>query len=429
MKIVQVIPSPGDAFYCENCLRDLALVRALRTAGVEVLAVPLYLPPLGLPLREGEFSPIFFGGINVWLQQKLAIFRKTPRLIDRLLDARPLLRLAGRLAGLTSPEDLAATTMSMLRGPKGRQAKELDRLVAYLRLHDHPEIVVLSNALLLGMAKPIREALGCRVVCFLQDEDEFVDALPAPLAAPIWELMARQAADADMFIASSRYYAQAMTARLSLPPDRVRVIYDAIDPPADLAARPPERPVIGYLSRICQPKGLDLLVEAFLDLRRHERFAGLRLRAAGGWTAADRPFIDQLRKRLASQGATADVEFLPTFVGPERWNFLAGLSVFSVPSRRGEAAGLCVLEAMASGVPVVQPASGLYPELIELTGGGRLFEPGDVHSLTDQLAALLADPAAARQMGAAGRKAVLQRFSATQAAAELVTLYRTIVRP
>ena len=425
MKFVSIIPGSGDSFYCENCLRDLTLARALRKAGHDVLCVPLYLPPAGLEPRRGGMGPIFFGGINVYLQQKLAVFRRTPRFIDRLFDSRTLLRWAGHFSGMTSARDLAQTMLSMLKGPQGNQVKELQRLTDYLRRGDRPDFIVLSDALLLGLALPLREALLARVICFLQDEDEFVDALPTQWAQQVWQEMVRQAAHADAFVASSLYYAQQMRTRLQLAADCVEVIYDAVEcsrPPAAHAGEP----VIGFLSRLCGFKGLDMLLEAFLSLRAQERFANVRLRAFGGQTSADGAFLRSLRRRIADAGATAAVEFGPNVQGEHLHAFLAGLTVLSVPSRRAEAAGLCVLEAMAAGVPVVQPSSGVFPELIERTGGGVLFEPESVESLTAALGGVLGDVAAARRMGLAGRQAVMEHFSAAKAAGELERICREV---
>ena len=80
--IVQITPGAG-AMYCGNCFRDNALVAALRQMGHDVTMVPLYLP---LTLDEEDQSagtPIFFGGINVYLEQKLGLFRKAPRWLRR----------------------------------------------------------------------------------------------------------------------------------------------------------------------------------------------------------------------------------------------------------------------------------------------------------------------------------------------------------
>jgi hypothetical protein len=114
MRVVQVIPSVGDSFYCENCLRDVGLVSALRKQGHEVLMLPMYLP---VDLDEDEPSvqtPIFFGGINVYLQQKSAFFRKTPRWIDRLFDSPALLRWVGRKSNMTRASDLGRMTISLM---------------------------------------------------------------------------------------------------------------------------------------------------------------------------------------------------------------------------------------------------------------------------------------------------------------------------
>ena len=132
MRIVHLTPGAGDHFYCENCLRDSALLSALQRLGHEVLMVPLYLPAYGDKPIEVNKAPIFFGGINVWLQQHVKLFRHTPRWMDRLLDSPRLLKAASRQIGLTSARELGETTSSMLLGPQGRQAKELDRLIEWL---------------------------------------------------------------------------------------------------------------------------------------------------------------------------------------------------------------------------------------------------------------------------------------------------------
>ena len=250
MQIIFMTPGSGDNFYCENCLRDKAVITALRAAGHDAMSVPLYLPPLMTDTRAGSDVPIFFGGINVFLQQHLGLFRRTPRWLDRLLDSRWLLKLAARRAGTTAPAELGQITLSMLQGEDGRQAKELDRLVDYLRTDTMPDVVVLSNALLLGIARRIKNTLGCALVCMLQDEHDFVDSLPDDFSDQAWQLMRDRARHVDMFVAPGRYYADLMAGRLGLAPGRVRVVYNGIDPEGYIPAdRPPAPPVIGYLSR------------------------------------------------------------------------------------------------------------------------------------------------------------------------------------
>ncbi len=425
MRIVHITPGSGDTFYCENCIRDDIDVHALRRAGHDAMMVPLYLPPLlegGEQVPEG---PIFFGGINVYLQQKFSLFRRTPRWLDRLFDAPALLRWVGRRARMTDARALGETTLSMLRGEHGRQAKELERLVAWLAGEGRVDVVVLSNALLIGLARRIKQALGPAVACLLQDEDTFLDELPEPLRGRAWETISRRAEDVDVFIAVSRYYGEAMRRRLELPADKLRVVYAGISPAGYAPAEAPsDPPAVGYLSRMCRTKGLDILAEAFIMLKADSRFAGLKLRVAGGKTADDDAFIGAVHSRLEEAGVLADTEFLGNLHLAARQQFLPALRVLSVPERRGEAFALYVLEALAAGVPVVLPARGAAAELVEATGGGLVCEPDDPASLAEALAKLLMDADHARRLGLAGRQVVLERFTAERTAAELAGIYQ-----
>lgn len=412
MNILQITPGSGDSFYCENCMRDEDLVRAVRAAGHDALMVPLYLPPLGRRPDSAGVAPIFYGGINVYLQQKLRLFRRTPRWVDRLFDATGLLTLAGRLAGFTRAEELGETTISMLRGEDGRQKKELDRLVAWLVENHKPDVVVLSNVLLVGLARRVREALGCAVVCLLQDEDEFLDDLPEAQRRRAWEIIAARAGGVDRFIAVSEYYKGVMAERLGVAADRIDVVTVGVNPDDyAVADTPPDAPTIGFLSRTCRPKGLDLLVEALAKLKADERLRSCRLRVAGGSTGADGDYLRRVRRRAARLGVDADVEFLANVDRGPRREFLRSLTVLSVPARRGEASGRYVLDALAAGVPVVEPSVGALPELLEATGGGLLCEPDDATSLAEKLSEILLDPVRARQLGDAGRRKVLERFT------------------
>jgi len=423
MRIVYVTPGSGDSFYCENCLRDDAAVKAMRKAGHDVTMVPLYLPPLVNEPQAERGQEMFFGGINVYLQQKFGLFRRTPRWIDRLFDSPRLLKRIAGMAGMTTARELGETTLSMLRGEQGRQVKELDRLVEWMAANDRPDVVCLSNALLIGLARRIRQRLGATIVCLLQDEDSFLDGLPPEQREPAWRTLRERTADVDVFVAASRYYAEVMEERLAISPDRVRVVYNGIDP-SDYrpAERPPTVPTIGFLSRFHPDKGLDLLVEAVILLKRHAHLRELKLRAAGGRTARDEAFLRQLRRRLAEAGVERDAEFLPNLNRTERAAFLPSLSVLSVPERRGEAFGLYLLEALACGVPVVLPDNGAASELIEATGGGLLCPPNDPSALTEALGKLLLDSDYARALGRKGREAMLEKFSVERTARMLLAV-------
>lgn len=435
MRIVWLIPGSGESFYCENCLRDYAMLGALRAIGHDVLMVPMYLPlsPEGELREPGDATglagaaPLFFGGVNVYLRQKWASLGHMPAWLRGWLDRPGLLKVAGRMSGMVKAADLKQTLVSMLRGEEGRQAGELERLTDYLA-GAGADVVVLSNALLLGLARRIKARLKVPVACYLQDEDEFIDALDDAGRREVWGLVRERSADVDLFIAASRYYADKMTSVLcdagKMPMPHIEVVYAGIVlseyGPPDRAW--PDPPVIGFLSRRCYSKGPDLLAEAFCRLKADGRLSRLKLRLAGGMLADDKPLERQIRRRLASAGVLGDVEILPHMELPRRAEFLRGLAVLSVPQRVGEAGGRYVKEALACGVPVVQPENGVFPELIAGTGGGLLFPPGDVDALTRQLARVLTEPQLAKSLATQGRAAVAERFSARRSAEQLESL-------
>ena len=397
MRIIQLTPGTGN-YHCGSCLHDNSLVRALRSRGHDVLMVPLYLPHMTDEASETAGTPIFLGGISVFLEQKYPAFRRMPDWLNRLLSSPALLRFASGFAGMTSARDLGESAVSMLQGSECRQAGEVERLIAWLRTQPRPDVICLSNSLLGGLALRLREEFRVPVVCTLQGEDSFLDSLPEPYRKQSWELLARRCADIDHFVAVSHYFAGVMSRRLALAPERVTVIHP---------------PVIGFLARMHPGKGLGTLADAFLQLG----MPGVRLRIAGAMTGQDGRFVRSLQRRLPG-----DVEFLPNLDLPAKREFLSGLTVLSVPATYGEALGLYVLEAWAAGVPVVQPRHGAFPELVEQTGGGLLCAPDDPAALAASLRQVLGDPAAGRRMGEAGRRAVQSDFSTDAMARKIETL-------
>jgi glycosyltransferase involved in cell wall biosynthesis len=441
MEILQLIPGAGS-MYCGNCLRDNALVAALRTLGHQVLMVPLYLP---LTLDETDQSagtPIFFSGINVYLDQKSAWFRRAPDWLHRLLQAPSLLKWAARRAGNTPARDLGPLTLSMLEGEAGNQARELDDLIGWLKTQPKPDAIFLSNALLLGMARRLKTQLARPVICMLQGEDFFLDGLPEPHRGACWKALAERSNDADLFIAPSRYFAELMQRRLGLPPERVRVVYNGINlegytadgltalnrlqTGSSLTNPAKVGPVLGYLARMCREKGLDTLVDAFITIQQRGRVAGLRLCVAGSLGPADEPFVFSLQKRLQAAGLEKSVEFRPNIDHATKLALLKSFSVFSVPANYGEGFGLYVVEALAAAVPVVQPRCAAFPELVELTGGGVLYDPGSPEGLVEAIENLLRDPKRAGALGAAGRSVVFEKFSAEAMARNVAEAVKTM---
>ena len=431
LNIIQLTPGAG-AMFCGNCLRDNALVAALRKQGHQVLMLPLYLPLTLDELDQSSDHPIFYGGISVYLDQKSSWFRGAPGWFRDLFASRRILRWAAGKAAKTRAQDLGEVTLSMLQGESGNQARQLDELLAWLKTQPKPDVICLSNALLIGMARRLKAELGAPVVCTLQGEDYFLDLLPDSHRTECWQTLAERAAEVDLFIAPSHYFGNLMARRLSLRQDRVQLIYNGISldgyrddtqsTTPSLTPQPAPR-TLGFFARMCREKGLDTLVEAYILLRQRDRVKDLRLRIGGSCGPADEPFVDHLRQRLRAKGLLDQVEFHPNLDRAQKLAFLRSLSVFSVPARYGEAFGLYVIEGLAAGVPLVLPRAGAFPELVEATGGGALCAPEDPSSLADVAETLLLDPGRAQALGAAGREAVFRRFSAEAMALSTLEAY------
>jgi glycosyltransferase involved in cell wall biosynthesis len=433
MDLLQLTPGAGT-MYCGNCLRDNALVAALRTLGHDVLMVPLYLP---LTLDEADQSagtPVFFSGINVYLEQRAAWFRKSPGWLHHLLASPVLLNWAARRSANTRANTLGPLTLSMLRGEAGNQARELEDLISWLATQPKPDAIFLSNALLLGMARRLKSVLDRPIVCMLQGEDYFLDSLPEPDRTTCWNTMAQRAQDADLFMAPSRYFADLMQRRLGLSPDRMRVVYNGINldgypqkPAMDRGGDGPvPSPVLGYLARMCPEKGLDTLVQAYILLRRRGRVPNLKLSVAGSFGPADEPFVRSIKNQIDDAKLTSEVQFHPNVDRATKLKLLESFSVFSVPARYGEAFGLYVIEALAAGVPVVQPRTAAFPELVESTGGGILTEPENPGELAEAIESLLLDHPRARALGESGRKVTFERFNAEAMARDVVAAVKSI---
>jgi len=385
MRILQLTPGTGN-FYCGACMRDNALVRGLRARGHDVLMVPLYLPLVTDDEPASADVPIFLSGLSVYFGNKFSV----PAWLNRVLSSPALLRQAAKLASLTRANDLGEAAVDMLRG----ESREVERLLAWLRTQPPFDVVCLSNALLAGLAHHFTTP----VVSTLQGEDGFLDGLPEPYRQQAWDLLAQRCVDIQKFIAVSQAFGDRMRDRLRLPSARVAIAYPGIAV-ENLPVAEPTAPVIGYLARMHPCKGLDLLAEAFLQVKT----PGARLHIAGAMTGADQKFVQSIRQKLGDRA-----EFFPNLNRAAKSDFFRQLSVFSVPARNDEAFGMYVLEAMAHGVPVVQPRHGAFPEIIDATGGGILCEPNNPVALAAGLDELLVNP---QQYGAAGRQAVRAEFS------------------
>jgi glycosyltransferase involved in cell wall biosynthesis len=414
VKIVFLTPGTGS-YYCGACMRDNALARELQRVGHDVTIAPMYLPLMldDAALDGLEQVPVFFGGINVYLQQKMALFRKTPAFFDRLLNSTGLLRWAARHSHMTSAREHGEMTLEMLNVETSRFRKEWEKLLTWLDQVGRPDVVCLSNALLAGFAAQLKRHFNAPVVLFFQGEDSFLDGLPEPYRSQCWTALRERLVDADVMLSPSHFYARFMRARLRLGPEAIEVVPNGM--PLDgyrVADAEPARPTIGYLARMSREKGLELLVDAFILLAGEFGDTTTHLKIAGAATAGDQELIEMLQRRIAAAGLEPRVQWSPNITREQKIAFLRGLTLFSAPATYSEAFGLYVIEAMACGIPVVQPESASFPEIIGAAGGGICVRPGEPAALARGWQQLLRDPGERAKHGKAGRLSVEKNFSA-----------------
>lgn len=417
MRILHLTPGTGN-FHCGSCLRDNALIKALRSRGHDAMMAPLYLPLVTDREAANPEIGIRVGGISLYLQQKFSWFKYLPRFIHRWLDKPERLRLAARFMGMTSARDLGEMALGALEGEQGRQWPEWKRLIEWIRTEGRPDVVSLSNSLLMGLCPAIERDLGIPVIVSLQGEDSFLDTLIDPYREQCWAAMRRNAQHVSKFVAPSQFYAGVMQQKLAVGPEKMAVVYNGLDANSFAAAEPdPNWPVIGYFARMIHGKGLTTLVDAYIDLAKRGTVPRVKLKIGGAKTAADEKYVNGLKEKLQQAGLANRVEWHPNVNFADKLKFFRNLTVFSVPATYGEAFGLYIIEAMASGVPVVQPEHGAFPELISVTGGGGvLCPPDDAKALADTLETLLQDDHAREQLTNKGLAGVRNEFSAARMA-------------
>ena len=430
MRLLSITAGAG-AMYCGSCLRDNALAAELMARGHEVSLLPVYTPTLTDEPNVSDHR-VFFGGISVYLQQHVPLFRHTPAIFDRVWDAPAVLRtVAGRSMAAVDPRFLGAMTVSMLRGEHGFQGKEIVKLVDWVRGQPPFDLVVLPNSLLLGLAPPLARALGRPVVCTLQGEDLFLAGLPDEDREESRRLIRSHRDSVARFVAVSDFYADHMADYLDLPRARIRTVplgIHAAGEPAPEASPPPRPFTAGFFARIAPEKGLHQLAEAYTLLRRDGRVPAGRLEAAGYLAPEHHGYLETIQAGLAAAGLAGEFRYHGAVDRDAKMRFLRSLDVASVPSPYAEPKGMSVLEALACGTPVVQPAHGAFPEILGRTGGGVLFTPGDVASLAAAIAELHDDPYRRRALGEQGARGVRREYSVGRMAERAIEVYDEAIR-
>ncbi len=427
MKIVNIVPGFGGTFYCGNCLRDSGYTKSLIKLGHDAMMLPIYLPLTMEHGVEEDTNPIFYGAVNIYLKQNFKIFRKMPPWMERFFNSSSILRYAAKKAGSTRTEGLEEMTISMIMGKDGNQNVELQELIDFLKNHEKPDVVHLSNALLIGLAKQIREQLNIPVVCSLQDEDVWVDAMNDHYREKVWNLMSQKAEHVDAFIAVSDYYAAEMKLKMRIPDNKMHVVPIGIDSSLYSFAKPVNNPpVIGYISRMYEEHGFGLLIDAYIKLKEIPEFKNVLLKLSGGYTADDKKYVKTQIKKLKKAGIFHDVEFIDEFKPENRFSFFNRLTLLSVPVLKGEAFGTYQLESLACGIPLVQPALGAFPEIIKQTQGGVTYTPNTSSELTKKWTEVLSNPKLIEDMSSKGYKSVMEKYGNDSVSEQVLEIYKML---
>jgi glycosyltransferase involved in cell wall biosynthesis len=421
------ITAGAAGMYCGSCLRDNGLAVELIRRGHDVTLLPLYTPTNPDETNVSR-DRVLFGGISIYLQQHVPLFRRTPRFLDRLWDSPAVIRAFASRSISTDPKLLGDLTISMLEGDRGVLRKEFGKLLDWLAGEPPPDVVNLPNSLLIGLARPLRDALHRPVCCTLQGEDLFLDGLIEPYRSRAIELIRRQVGDVDRFIAVSDYYVPSMARLLAISEERIDVVPLGINLAGYERRQANSEPfTVGYFARIAPEKGLHVLADAYPRFRRRTAGARVRLAAAGYLSRAHHDYLAEIRRRLDQAGLGGEFTYHGAVDRDGKLAFLRTLDVMSVPAPYDEPKGVFVLEAMASGVPVVQPRRGAFPEMIEKTGGGLVVPPDDPDALADGLYSLWKDPALARTLGGRGFDGVREHYSVQRSADEQLAVYERLV--
>ncbi|HEX2969744.1 MAG TPA: glycosyltransferase family 4 protein [Bacteroidales bacterium] len=428
MKVVYLITGSGGSFYCGNCYRDMIYLKAIRKVpGTQASAIPLYLPPDESVKDNDIDSNVFFGAVSLYLREKVPFLRNMPSFFDRILDSAPMLKMASKRAGTTRTEGMEDMTLNMITGEKAFPEKELTRLIDHLLKEGKPDIIHLSNALVIGLAKQIKSRIDVKVVCSLLNEDDWINEMAEPWQTQAWNLIAKEEKYVDAFLTPSSYYKNFFISKTGISGNIVNVVPLCLEP-GELLNIPKKDnwPAIGYFCRVSFHNGFDKLVDAFILLRENNRLPNLTLHVSGGYTGDDKPFISSQIKKIKSAGLEKSVKLYPEFMGNSKTDFFGNIDLLSVPVRKYDGYGLYILEANAAGVPVIQPSTGAFPEIIERTGGGVTYTKDDAEGLADAIEEILYNREQLNAFSSNGKNNVLKKLSLERMSEDLSSVYNSV---
>ncbi len=416
LKVVYLTAGAGGMF-CGSCMHDNALSRSLAKTGWDIQLIPAY-TPIRTDEQDASIDQVFFGGINVFLQQKIPFFRWLPASMDRFLDNPKLVRRVTAKAMDTDAKTLGKLAVSMLKGADGNQRKEVRRICQWLK-KTQPRLMIFTNILVGGCIEEIKKQLGLPIVVTLQGDDVFLDSLQEPFRSQALTRIAEIGKHVDAFVVHSEFYREYISEYLNLDVDKFYVTplgleLEDFSPFRQLQQRVDQNELkIGYLARLAPEKGLHYLVDAFIESKKNPRFESLKLRIAGWLSPQNKEYANSLFSKMDDAGLGSHYEYIGAIEREEKLNFLRSLDLFSVPTEFLEPKALYALEAMAAGVPVIAPDHGAFPELAKATGGIRLFAARNTHSLQQSIEILAEDEALREALGQRGQAGVFEHRNAT----------------
>lgn len=424
-KILCIRPGTGGAFYCENCERDHALVAGLRAIGHSAAPIYMYLPASKKDSAHDKNAPVIFGAVRLYLIDKFPFLKKVPNVLLNLFDSRAILNIAAGFAGSTRAAGHEEMTLEMIKGLDGKFADEFEVAVKDI-LKFNADVITIPNAFLLGVATAVKaKSPSTKIVCMMQDEHVWTDVFREPFQSEAWRVIANKVREVDVICTHSNWYREKIAPLLNIDIDNISVIPFGVDMRAFSAAQKNnvanDNVSIGYLSRVCAELGADVLADAYCKLLR-DNVCGKNsaLDFCGGYTKDDLPVVNSSKKKIKL--ANGNLRFYKNFDTTAKRDFLSAQTVLSVPARTHIAVGGFMIEAMAAGVPMVQPNCGGFAEIINETGAGLLYSENSPDALADTLAKIITNKNTRSTMSAAGVKAVAEKYNNIEMAKQLMEL-------
>jgi glycosyltransferase involved in cell wall biosynthesis len=251
-----------------------------------------------------------------------------------------------------------------------------------------------------------------------------LEGLTEPYKSRALDLIRKNIPHVDCFLAVSDYYAEFMSRYLGIPEHkmeiaRVGVNTDGYRVPGTTPEAAGKMTKIGYFARIAPEKGLHVLAEAYRIVRHQE--PNCTLEAAGYIAIEHRAYLDGIERQMRQWDLP--FHYRGVLDRPQKIAYLESLDVLSTPTVYADPKGLFVLEAMAAGVPFVQPRHGAFPEMAKRTGGGILVEPEDPESLASGLLELIRNRELRADLAKNAYRGVREHYTVAQMADQTVAIF------